>query len=287
VRLDSIRLRMMNNDVEAWRRELQRLRNENAQRWERIEELHERQREDPSQLPSVLEMLQTEIDLLPHKNGVYAQCDTLLDQIESSSSFDGVTSESVEDSFAQEVVNSFHQLWETNVVMSESIQRENHKIQAIDLSVVEHADIQKVLLQEQKRQEVSDNLHEASLVTQSSFVNDSSSTTTIRQDDEECRRKNEQLKDDLAYTVKCIEQTRASAQKSQIQDLSTPNNRLRLDELILLLVDRLLTCPDDPYLSLEDDSRIQPDHVDLLKKCWIVQSFKDDESLIRLFNYHC
>ena len=279
-------------------RRLHQLREENAARWRRIEALHSRQHEaveseanatplHPSQ--RMLSYLKTETALVP-ENGVYQECDRLLEQLEQLSPSSEAAAQEQRDMYATEMVDSFHQLVQTNQLLAESIQRERQKLDAMETSVAELTEIKRVLSPMQSEQPAEELGRQSAGVSSTDPVA-MEEDVIFRQEDEE-KRRNQQLKDDLSYLARCLDkQSRLHVDGHQPGAPSAPENStatsiMGLDEFVLELLDRLLSSPDDPYLSVDEDSRIRPDHVDLLKNCWMVQAFKDDESLIRLFDYH-
>jgi hypothetical protein len=59
-----------------------------------------------------------------------------------------------------------------------------------------------------------------------------------------------------------------------------------LDELLQQLIQRLLDSPEDPYLLVNSvDSVRSKRHLELLKRCFIVETWKDNEDLIKLTDY--
>ena len=271
---------------------LQQLRDENAKRWKLIEDLHEQlvaradkeeeedgdDSDDENELLAkhpgnqILDSIQVEIDLLP-QNGVYAKCDELLNHLEGSPL---LPTTELEDAFAAEVILSTRQVAQTDQVLKEAIQREQEKLEAMQTSIAEQTAIQK------KLKELEGN---ATFLTGTSAAAAAAAaerpTDSGQQKNEQ--ELNQQLKEALRYLTEYIDQQCERGKAAQQQNSDTP--AMRLDELISKLLERAIASPEDPYISVSDD-RIQPKHVELLRQCWMVQSFKDDESLIRLVDYH-
>jgi hypothetical protein len=256
---------MMDGELES--RRLQELRDSNAARWKQIESLHRQllqeeqaAKDESSSEKRPDEVLQAEIDLLSENGILFAQCDTLLETLVSSD----VTSNNIkeeDDNFAAEIVESFYQLCHTNQLLQESIELEQRKLETMEKLAEEHMEIQRVLQQETSR-ETEDS-------PQSPMEEDTLTPNSDTREEEE----NKRLKGDLRYLAMCME-----GRKEQ------SDRHMKLDELVLKLTDRFLSSPEDPYVSTEDES-ILSEHVEILKRCWIIESFNNDEKLIRLRDY--
>ena len=286
---------LKDNELE---RRLHKLREQNTARWRRIEELHAQRTVEANTSkatplhPShrMLSNLKTETDLLSD-NGVYQECDRLLEQREQMSLSGGTAAHEQRDMYAAEVVDSFHQLVQTNQILSESIQWEKQKLEAMETSVAELTEIKRVVSGMQSKKATSEDPKRQAAGSASIDVVSMEKDATAFQDEEE-KRQNQQLKDDLSYLASCLDKLLQHENKTDtlaIQENRTDDttSKMGLDELVLELLDQLFSSPDAPYLSVDEDSRTRPDHVDLLKKCWMVQTFRDDENLIRLLDYHC
>jgi Trm5-related predicted tRNA methylase len=247
---------MMDGELESL--QLQELRDSNAARWKQIESLHRQLQEEAvngeSSEKRPNEVLRAEIDLLS-ENGIYAQCDVLLGKLVSN---DVTTIEEEDDNFAAEIVESFYQLCQTNQLLQESIELEQQKLETMEKLVEEHTEIQRVLQETSRKTEDS---------PQYPMEEDTPNSDT-REEEE-----NKLLKEDLRYMAMCID-----GRKDQ------SDRQMKLDELVLKLTDRFLSSPEDPYVSTEDES-ILSEHIQLLKRCWMIESFNNDEKLIRLRDY--
>jgi hypothetical protein len=117
---------------------------------------------------------------------------------------------------------------------------------------------------------------------------------------EELQMENQKLRDDFRYFAEYIQKQReeppAKAKtKQSTNQLQQPTDEpagqgaiaityWSLDQLVFKLMERLRSSPEDPYL-LVDVSPIDTEHVALLARCHMLETFKDDISMIKMIDY--
>jgi hypothetical protein len=287
---------------------LQKLRDENAERWKRLNEWHQQlcteQGDDttvtvdeaakptaPQPKPRLQDMLQTELDLLP-ANELSQESNSMLRRILQPNEQDTATIGDDDDDddanderkYSIELVESYHELQQTNAVLRQNIERERGRLRKMQDWKEQHQRVHETLQTQARHLERTDRAH--------AHVDEHEHEPLSHG---ELQLENQRLKDDFRYVAEYIEKQRepppvkANKQSNQQQPTDEPPGRSAvtywsLDQLIFKLMERLHSSPEDPYL-LVDVSPIDTEHVALLSRCHMLETFKDDISMIKLIDY--
>ena len=263
---------------------LQKLRDENAEQWERLRALHHQHRLDDdaakqgpaSASRNMVNLLQAEIDCLP-ENELARESTRMLHRLLSPDNREtGEETMDEEDCqrYAQEVVESFYQLQQTNAVLQQSIHRERSRLEKLQTWSTQHEHVQETLQAEQRERQQSDAVPEPS--------------------EQEQHAENQRLGDDLAYVAQCIQSRRETirsrgppAVQVPTATATTATARWSLDRLVIeLMTKRLdLSSTEEDHYLLVDDHPIDPQHVELLHDSHMLETFQGDPNLIKLIDY--
>lgn len=153
--------------------------------------------------------------------------------------------------FCREVVRSYDELVQTRTVLEQQLRHNKEKIKAMNDIMNQHDEIRQNLLQSEK------------------LSKKGRSETNNEQVDME--KELEWLYGELSYVTRNIEGTKDDTFWS-------------LEKIIKQLLELYLTSPSDPYL-LADSLPINPSHIELLKRCNIIQSHEHNKNLICLTSY--
>jgi hypothetical protein len=278
---------------------LQELRDGNAERWKRLKEWHQQQDDDlddstvdeaaktAAPQPRLHDMLQTELDLLP-ANELSQESTSMLHRISQLNNAPTSDIDNAEDErkYSIELVESYHELIQTNGILQQSIERERGRLRKMQDWKEQHQLVKETLQARHLEQTNSDREH--SQVD----VDEPLSNGELQLD-------NQRLKDHFRYVAEYIQKQReelpvkAKAKQStnQLQPTNEPVGRgagavtyWSLDQLVFKLIERLYSSPEDPYL-LVDVSPIDTEHVTLLSRCHMLETFKDDINMIKLIDY--
>jgi hypothetical protein len=289
---------------------LQKLRDENAERWKRLNELNQQlcaeQGDDlddsittvdeaaktaaPQLKPRLHDMLQTELDLLP-ANELAQESNSMLRRILQPNEQDTTTATAADDDdnandeirYSMELVESYHELQQTNAILRKSIERERGRLRKMQDWKEQHQRVHETLQTQARHLERTDRDH--------TEVNEHEPLSN-----EALQLENQRLKDDFRYVAEYIQKQReppAPVKSKQSNQQHQPSDELpgrgavtywSLDQLIFKLLERLHSSPEDPYL-LVDVSPIDTQHVALLFRCHMLETFKDDINMIKLIDY--
>jgi hypothetical protein len=282
---------------------LQKLRDENAERWKRLKEWHQQQDDEndndddaldeaakpaaAAPQPRLNDMLQTELNLLP-ANELVQESSSMLRRISqlNNATTNDIDNADDERKYSIELVESYHELCQTNAILRNSIERERGRLRKMQDWKEQHQRVHETL---QARHLEKTNNSEHSQVD----VDESLSH-------EKLQLENQRLKDHFRYVAEYIQKQReppplkAKAKPSTNQLQPTPAETTgqgaaavtywSLDQLLFKLMERLRSSPEDPYL-LVDVSPIDTEHVTLLSRCHMLETFKDDINMIKLIDY--
>lgn len=231
--------------------ELQKLQRANEGRWSQLQDL-QRQCVELSQTSShatASTFLQAERDVLIQCCSTTRECDDLLDELEDR--------HSGENRFGAELVDRCNELYELKLLLLKKVQFQKDVMKKLDHSIKEQETIQKKLKQVQ---------HQLNRVR-------NPYNTEIRAIDQQ---ENEKLRGDLAYLAGLVAPT---------ETMSTEHpNSSNLNEVMIRLLERHMSSPEEPYLSCHD-GKIQKKHVEILKNSWLIDTLDLDENMIRLTDY--
>mmetsp|Transcript_30791 Transcript_30791/g.46707 ORF Transcript_30791/g.46707 Transcript_30791/m.46707 type:complete len:232 (+) Transcript_30791:98-793(+) len=153
--------------------------------------------------------------------------------------------------FCREVVRSYDELVQTRTVLEQQLRHNKDKIKAMNDIMNQHDEIKQNLLQSEK-------------VSNKGRSETNSKLLTLEQE-------LEWLHEELSYVTRNIEGTKDDTFWS-------------LEKIIKQLLELYFTSPSDPYL-LADSLPVNPSHIELLKRCSIIQSHEHNQNLICLTSY--
>lgn len=287
---------------------LQKLRDENPERWKRLNEWHQQvcaEQVDDNDLndsamdeaaktaapqPRLHDILQTELGLLS-ANELAQESSSMLRRILQLKEQDTATDNDTADDerkYSIEIVESYHELRETNAILRMNIERERGRLRKMQDWKEQHQRVHETLQARHVEKANSDRAHVQVDVDKSVSH-------------EKMELESQRLKDHFKYVAECIQKQReepppvkAKAKQFTNQLQPTPDEPTgrggaavtywSLDQLIFELMERLHSSPEDPYL-LVDVSPIDTEHVSLLTRCHMLESFKDDINMIKLIDY--
>lgn len=282
---------------------LQKLQESNAEKWQKIGELAHKLDElkvtetsndtivaGDSSLQSLVQQLTTEIHLQScgieddGNTEFLRYCRDLREEIHrqqqlskdfsSMSSAGGVSTTTMDSGtchdssdstmFESQLIDSFYSLRALREYL-ESLQSRKSSFLSISETIQSE---QEIILEQVKRQEMR--FREDGVQCMSNETVHSHSPNVFGP-----QLSSEQLHEDLKYVCSLVPAG---------SDSDSESNNTPLLEIMDQLIDRLLHDKDDPYISI---SAIDPQHLQLLKDCHIIQSMPHDQTLIRLLeNYN-
>ena len=231
---------------------LKNLQRENEDRWDQLQELHQQcvhllSLKTPSSDTTAATFLQAEREVLVEYSATNREYNELLDELEDR--------HSGEDRFGAELVDRCNQLHELELLFREKMRFQNERMEKIEHSIQEQVMIRKKLRQ------FRDQLNR---------VHDPENTAADQQE-------NERLRGDLAYLAGLVAPT-------ETMNATERQTAWSLNELMIHLLERHMSSPDEPYLSCRDGN-IRKEHVEILKNSWLVETFDHDDNMIRLTDY--
>jgi hypothetical protein len=295
---------------------LQKLRDENAERWKRLKELHQQlcaEQHDgndnglddsnctvdegaktaaPQLKPRLHDVLQTELDLLP-ANELTQESNSMLRRLlqQDTNNATGTAATASDDNanderkYSIEIVESYHELQQTNAMLRQRIEREQGRLRKMEDWKEQHQRVHETLQTQARNLERTDRAH--AQVDKHEREHEPFSHG-------ELQLENQRLKDCFRYVAECIQKQREpppvkAKQSNQHQPIDEPPGRgavtyWSLDQFIFKLMERLRSSPEDPYL-LVDVSPIDTAHVTLLYRCHMLETFKGDINIIKLIDY--
>jgi hypothetical protein len=287
---------------------LQQLRDGNAERWKRLKEWHQQlcaeqdddndddavdEAEEPAPAapkPRLHDMLQTELDLLP-ANELAQESSLMLRRISqlNNATTSDIDNADDERKYSIELVESYHELLQTNAILRQSIERERGRLRKMQDWKEQHQRVHETLQARHLEMANLDREHAEGDVD-----------APVSHD--ELQLENQRLKDHFRYVAEYIQKQReeppplkAKAKAKQSTNQPQPTDKpvgqgavavtyWSLDQLVFKLMERLRSSPEDPYL-LVDVSPIDTEHVALLSRCHMLETFKDDINMIKLIDY--
>jgi hypothetical protein len=267
--------RRMNEELQTTTRDeedmLQKLRDENAERWKCLKEYHHQQ------------------DDGVNDNGDSASNSMLrrISQLNNATGAGDIDNADDERRYSIELVESYHELIQTNAILRQSIERERGRLRKMQDWKEQHQRVHETLRARHLEKTNSDREHAQVDIDEPVSH-------------EKLQLENQRLKDNLRYVAEYIQKEREAPPvkaktKQSTNQLQQPTDEATgrgaeavtywsLDQLIFKLMERLRSSPEDPYL-LVDVSPIDTEHVALLSRCHMLETFKDDINMIKLIDY--
>lgn len=277
------------SDKELLEQTLESLRASNAEKWEHLTRLHSTLYEEtasdegshgstpkPSAASiSLHAVILAELDVLP-RNEMLCESTRMLEQIGKGDEDDGIEFERAKphQDYSKELVHSFQDLSQVNVILDKVIYQQMTKLDRVKSFAADHEEIQQHI-----------NYFKASRQCVNKVSAESLSIGTAMEVDQDSGKIMNQLREDLTYVSGLVardyrnsSQLRSTSGNPQVSD----QGLWTLERTIWELCQQASVFPDDPYLATD---QMDPEHVCLLQRWFLIESFTDDDKAVRLVEY--
>lgn len=261
---------------------LERLRLENAERWEELKRLHHNANPTAASDEPSLRTLRMEFDLVIQQGEWKIESDKLLERISAASVSEDAEGGQEEGGapsdghYGAELVESYHCISNVNRQIQHAVHVERRRL-ATAMSV---------------RDELSEFKSDLEYETRIAAASDGSVPRPGNGAGEDAVVENTRRRNDLVYVAELVQ-----ARLNETSQNGINRNRRRpkksksadvwsLSRLLLELLRRLVMAPPNKHSYLSLDSIVTNDqHISLLRQYELIETFEGNDSMIRLIDY--